>query len=277
VHLIRNAIDHGIACPQERLQAGKPRAGLVRLSAAHEGAHVVIRIDDDGNGLDLASIQRRAVETGLLSDDDRPGDEELANLIFEPGLSTARSITSVSGRGVGMDVVRRQVEALRGTVSVSSRQGHGTTITLTLPLTLAIIEGLLVGLDNDCFILPLSVIDENLELAAGDCPTGNARNLITLRGSLIPFVRLRELFGFAGARPSMERIVIVRAGDQRLGLVVDRILGTHQTVVQSLGHFYRQAAHVSGATILGDGQVALILDVAGLVSTFQLRGPRLQP
>jgi two-component system chemotaxis sensor kinase CheA len=157
---------------------------------------------------------------------------------------------------------------------VVSRRGEGTTVTLTLPLTLAIIEGLLVGLDDDCFILPLSIVDENLEISGDDCATGNARNLIALRGSLIPFVRLRELFGGGGARPAMERVVIVRAGDQRLGLVVDRIIGTHQTVVQSLGHFYRQTTHVSGATILGDGRVALILDVAGLVSTFQLRGPR---
>jgi len=269
VHLIRNAIDHGIKPPSERISQGKPGLGTLRLSATHEGAHVIIRIEDDGQGLPLKEIRARAIERGLLAPDAAVTDQELFQLIFLPGFSTAKSVTNVSGRGVGMDVVKRQIEALRGTVTITSQAGVGTTVILTLPLTLAIIDGLLVDVGRDSYIIPLSVVDENVEITADECATGNGRTLISVRGELIPFARLRQVFESDGTAPEVERVVIVRAHGQRMGLVVDRILGTHQTVVQSLGRFYRDATHVSGATILGDGQVALILDVAGLVRTIE--------
>lgn len=276
VHLIRNAIDHGIKPPSERISQGKPGQGTLRLSATHEGAHVIIRIEDDGQGLPLKAIRARALERGLLAPDAAVTDQELFQLIFLPGFSTAKSVTNVSGRGVGMDVVKRQIEALRGTVTISSQAGLGTTVILTLPLTLAIIDGLLVDVGRDSYIIPLSVVDENVEITADECATGNGRTLISVRGELIPFARLRQVFESDGTAPEVERVVIVRAHGQRMGLVVDRILGTHQTVVQSLGRFYRDATHVSGATILGDGQVALILDVAGLVRTIETGKQRSQ-
>ncbi len=268
VHLIRNAIDHGIGTPEERERAGKPRKGFIRLTASHEGAHVIIKIMDDGRGLDKEAIRKKALERKLLALDAKPSDSELFNLIFLPGFSTAKTVTNLSGRGVGMDVVKRQIDALRGAVSLSSEPGHGTRVTLTLPLTLAIIDGLLVEIDGDRFILPMSIVNENVELTAGECATGNGRNLVALRGELVPYLRLREIFCSSSKRPDIERIVIVNADTERVGLVVDRILGTHQTVIQSLGRFYRNVSIFSGATIMGDGKVALILDVAGLVSCY---------
>jgi two-component system chemotaxis sensor kinase CheA len=271
LHLIRNALDHGIGSPAERRSQGKPVQGVIRLSASHEGAHVIVRVQDDGQGLDRQAILERAVERGLLASGQELPDEELFSLIFLPGFSTARQVTRLSGRGVGMDVVKRQVEALRGSVSLSSQQGRGTSVTLLLPLTMAIIDGLLVGVGGDCYILPLSVVDENVEPQSQESATGNARNLIEVRDELVPFLHLGEFFGASVSPTGQERIVIVRAQGQRLGLVVDRIIGTHQTVVQGLGRFYRNVAPVSGATILGDGQVALILDVHGLVREISRR------
>jgi len=278
LHLVRNALDHGIGLPEQRRAQGKPSQGLIRLSASHEGAHVIVRVQDDGQGLDRKAIADRALERGLLQPAQELADEELFNLIFLPGFSTASQVTRLSGRGVGMDVVKRQVEALRGSVTLSSQPGRGTSVTLVLPLTLAIIDGLLVGIGEDCYILPLSVVDENVELQSQVSATGNDRKLIDVRGELVPFLNLGEFFGAEPGVPGQERIVIVRAQGQRLGLVVDRIIGTHQTVVQGLGRFYRNVAPVSGATILGDGQVALILDVHGLVREISRRQvPRAQP
>lgn len=265
VHLLRNAIDHGLDLPAERERQGKPRRGTLRLVASHEGAHVCLRIEDDGRGLDLEAIRRKAVENGLLAPESKPSELELHNLLFRPGFSTATKVTAISGRGVGMDVVKRQVDALRGRVSIASAPGRGTSVLLTLPLTLAIIDGLLLELGGENYILPMSVVNENVEVCDRECATGNGRNLISVRGDLIPYISLRELFDTPGQRPQIERIVIVQAGHERVGLVVDRIQGAHQTVIQSLGRFYRECPGFSGATILGEGQVALILDVAGLV------------
>jgi len=278
LHLIRNALDHGIGLPEQRRAQGKPSQGLIRLSASHEGAHVIVRVQDDGQGLDRKAITERALERGLLQPGQELAEEELFNLILLPGFSTASQVTRLSGRGVGMDVVKRQVEALRGSVNLSSQPGRGTSVTLVLPLTLAIIDGLLVGIGEDCYILPLSVVDENVELESQASATGNDRQLIEVRGELVPFINLGGFFGTKPGVPGQERIVIVRAQGQRVGLVVDRIIGTHQTVVQGLGRFYRNVAPVSGATILGDGQVALILDVHGLVREISRRQvPRAQP
>jgi two-component system, chemotaxis family, sensor kinase CheA len=265
VHLIRNSIDHGISKPEERIEKGKPRHGTIRLSASHEGAHVAIRIEDDGKGIDKEAVRAKAIEKKLISPDAVLSDRELFNLIFLPGFSTAKAVTSVSGRGVGMDVVKRQIDALRGSVEVSSAPGQGTSITLTLPLTLAIIDGLLVEVNREQFIIPMAMVTENVELAANQRAGRNGRNLLVVRGEQIPYLRLREIFSITGSEQDVERVVIVNYCGNRVGLVVDRVLGSHQTVIQSLGRLYQTIEVASGATIMGDGRVALILDVPGLV------------
>lgn len=265
VHLIRNSIDHGIETTAERQAAGKTAQGTIRLSAAHIGSNVVISIQDDGRGLDVEIIRAKAIEKHLISSDAKLSREEILNLIFLPGFSTAKKVTSVSGRGVGMDVVRRQIDALRGSIQLSSEKDAGTTVALTLPLTLAIIDGLLVQVADIQFIIPMSAVAENVELPRIDRGRNNGRNLISVRGELVSYLSLRENFGLEGTAPDPEKVVIVRQGADRVGLVVDRVLGSHQTVIQTLGRFYRNIEVLSGATIMGDGRVALILDIAGLL------------
>ncbi len=265
VHLIRNCIDHGVEPPEERERQGKPRRAIVRLSATHAGSHVVVAIHDDGRGLNLAAIRAKAIERKLITAEAPLSEKETINLIFLPGFSTAKQVTSVSGRGVGMDVVRRMIEALRGTIQITTRAGQGTSVALSLPLTLAIIEGQLAEIGTDQFIVPMAAVAENIELEPGQRTRRNGRNVVTVRGELIPYIRLRELFEIRTPAPDTEMAVIVSYEDQRVGLVVDRVLGSHQTVIQPLGPFYRQIEVASGATIMGDGRVALILDLAGLV------------
>ena len=265
VHLIRNSLDHGIESVEVRESLGKPKRGTIRLSAQHIGSNVVVSIQDDGKGLDLEAIRAKAIEKKLVDADAVLTENEIYNLILQPGFSTASKITSVSGRGVGMDVVKRQVDALRGTITIATEKGKGSTISLTLPLTLAIIEGLLVEIGRDQFIVPMAVVTENVELHRSDRAQSNGRNLIAVRGELIPYIRLRELFGDTEGELEVEKIVIVQHGEQRVGIVVDRVVGSHQTVIQSLGHFYKDIEIVSGATIMGDGRVALIFDLAGLI------------
>lgn len=265
VHLIRNSIGHGIESPEVRAAAGKPRRGIIRLAAAHIGSNVVITIADDGRGLDPEAIRAKAVEKGLIAAAAKLSEREMYELIFRPGFSTAKQVTNVSGRGVGMDVVKRQFEALRGQVAMTSEFGKGTTLTLTLPLTLAIIDGLLVEIGRDQFIVPMSVVTENVELPHVDRTRNNGRNVVAIRGELVPYVRLRDAFAITGTELDVEKVVIAKHGQDRVGLVVDRVLGNHQTVIQSLGKFYRDIELVSGATIMGDGRVALILDLGGLV------------
>jgi two-component system chemotaxis sensor kinase CheA len=192
-------------------------------------------------------------------------DKELLGLILLPGFSTARAVTSVSGRGVGMDVVKRQIDALRGSIAISSQPGKGTQILLRLPLTLAIIEGLLLQVGKDRFIVPMASVAENVELEQAQRARHNGRNVTAVRGELIPYIDLRQTFAIAGERPAIEKIVIVQYEDQRVGLVVDRVLGTHQTVIQPMGRFLRKITVVSGSTVMGDGQVALILDIHAVV------------
>ncbi len=265
VHLIRNSIDHGIETLAERVQSGKSPRGRLLLSALHTGSNVAITIEDDGKGLNKDRILAKAVEKGLVQADTVLSDKDIFNLIFLPGFSTAQQITSISGRGVGMDVVRRQIEQLRGIIEVTSEPGRGTRIVLTLPLTLAIIDGLLVEIEREQYIIPMSIVTENVELHKADRLRGNGRNVIPVRGELIPYVQLREVFHFSGRQPEIEKIVIVSQEGQRVGLVVDRVIGSHQTVIQSLGRFYGNIGMFSGATIMGDGRVALILDSAGLI------------
>lgn len=266
VHLIRNSCDHGVEAPSARTAAGKPAAGTVKLSAYHSGPNVFIEIRDDGAGLDLEAVRRKALERGLIEAGQQLTNKEIVNLIFAPGLSTAKEVSNVSGRGVGMDVVKRAIEALRGTVEVESERGAGTTIRVKLPLTLAIIEGLLVAVGDSSYVLPMSIVEECVEITRKD-PERAGASLAPVRGELVPYVTLREWFGVEGERPPIEQIAIATVEGQRYGFVVDHVIGQHQTVIKTLGKMYRDTKGVSGATILGDGAVALIVDVPALIQT----------
>jgi two-component system chemotaxis sensor kinase CheA len=265
VHLIRNSCDHGIESPEQRKTAGKTARGTVRLSAYHTGPNVFIEIRDDGAGLDAEAIRAKGIERGLLTADATPSQQDLFKLIFQAGFSTAKALSNVSGRGVGMDVVKRSIDALRGSVEVQSVKGQGTTIRLRLPLTLAIIEGLMVGVGDAKYVLPMSLVEECVELTREDVERSHGNSLATVRGELVPYLRLREWFAIVGERPAIEQIVIVSVEGTRFGFVVDAVVGQHQTVIKTLGHMYRQTEGLSGATILGDGTVALIVDVSALI------------
>jgi two-component system chemotaxis sensor kinase CheA len=265
VHCLRNCLDHAIEPPAERLARGKPRRGTIRLSAVHTGSDVVVGIQDDGRGIDRAAVRAKAVERQLITADAILSEKDILNLILQPGFSTARQVTSVSGRGVGMDAVKRQIDALRGCLSMASEEGKGTRLSITLPLTLAIIEGLLVQVGGDQFIVPMSAVTENVELPAAQKARKNGRNLIAVRGDLVPYIDLRKAFRIEGEAPAIEKVIVVQRDGDRVGIVVDRVLGTHQTVIQSLGRFFRNINVVSGATIMGDGRVALIMDIAAVV------------
>ena len=267
VHLIRNSMDHGIEIPSDRASAGKPSKGTIKLSAAHKGANVVITIHDDGKGLDKDKLLNKAIEKGLVSPDVELSDKEIYSLILMPGFSTAQAVTNLSGRGVGMDVVKREIETLRGKVDISSELGAGTTIQLSLPLTLAIIDGLLVDVAGDKYVVPVSTVEECLEMNDLINALSKERNLIKVRGEMVPYVRLREIFGVPGDNSGIEEAVIVNMNDLRMGIVVDHIIGDYQTVIKSLGKMYEDVTEISGATIMGDGNVALILDVAGVMET----------
>ena len=265
IHLIRNAIDHGLETPDGRKEAGKPGAGRITLSARHAGAQVLISIADDGRGLDRARIQARAEEQGLIPAGAKLSDGELFQLIFQPGFSTAKEVTSLSGRGVGMDVVKRTIEGLRGKIDVVSTPGEGAELTLRLPLTLAIIDGLLVRVGKGRYVLPLSAVEECVELSAEEDARSHGRSFLNIRGDLVPFLRLRELFNASAPADRYQKVVIVSSGDLRVGLVVDQVIGNHQTVIKSLSKLHSGVETFSGATILGDGTVALILDISHLV------------
>ncbi len=265
VHLIRNSIDHGIERPDVREAAGKPRMGTISLSAVHSGAFVQIEIGDDGAGMDRDAIRARAEERGLLPDGAEISDSELCGLVFTPGFSTAKEVTNVSGRGVGLDVVKRAIDGLRGTIEISNRKGGGTTFTLKLPLTLAIIDGFLTKIDDEHYIFPLSLVEECVELTR-DTAFSSGRSLLNVRGQVVPYVRLREQFEIDGTPPAIEQVVIARIANNRIGFVVDHVVGDHQTVIKNLGSLYRQVDGISGATILGDGTVALVLDLPRLTA-----------
>jgi len=275
VHIIRNSIDHGIEMPEVRKAAGKSSHGTVYLGAEHSGDSVLVTIRDDGGGLDRDAIRAKAIERGLISATAEVSDKEIYAQIFAPGFSTAAKVTSVSGRGVGMDVVKRGIDGLRGTIGVDSVRGKGTTITLKIPLTLAIIESLLVKIGNEHFVLPLAAIEECVELSRADVEAAHGRNLATVRGSLTPFISLREQFKIAGERPDIEQIVIVSVHGARIGFVVDFVVGEHQTVIKPLGRMYQDVKGISGATILGDGTVALILDPGILTQDAEIAEQRL--
>ncbi|ABK43151.1 CheA signal transduction histidine kinase [Magnetococcus marinus MC-1] len=265
VHIIRNSIDHGVESPQQRQAVGKPAAGTVHLSAEHSGANVLIRITDDGAGLDPKKLRTKAVEKGQLPADNELTDKEAYQLIFGAGFSTAAKITNVSGRGVGMDVVRKSIDSLRGSVEVDSTLGQGTSITLKLPLTLAIIEGLLVQIHDEYFVLPLAAVEECVELTRTDVANTHGRQVINVRGHIVPYIRLRDRFEISGPAPDVEQIVISEVEGQQMGFVVDHVIGQHQTVIKSLGKGFKHPDEFSGATILGNGTVALIIDLSKIV------------
>jgi two-component system, chemotaxis family, sensor kinase CheA len=263
VHLLRNSIDHGIESPQERRAAGKSAAGVIRLGAAHVGGEVAITVADDGAGLDAAGIRSRAEQRGLVAPGADLTTKELFNLIFLPGFSTAKTVTSISGRGVGMDVVKRAIDALRGSLEIDSEPGRGTAITVRLPLTLAIIDGLQIQVGEEYYVIPLALVEECVELPRAE--NGVEHRIVNMRGEIVPCLRLREVFGISGDFPAIEPIVVVKVDGLRVGLAVDRVVGEHQTVIKSLGRLYRDVEEFSGATIRGDGSMSLILDVSALV------------
>ncbi len=265
VHMIRNCVDHGIEGPDDRSKKDKPSVGTIRMSAAHSGAHVVIRIEDDGAGMDKEKIRTKAIEKGLIAADAHLTDKAVYELIFEPGFSTAEKVTNVSGRGVGMDVVKRNiVDDLRGTIDVTSELGTGTTVAVKLPLTLAIIDSLLVKIKENYFVLPLANVEECVELKEEHIEQQHGKNMAEIRGHLVPYIRLREQFVINGSRPDIEQVVVCEIDQNRVGFAVDTVVGSHQTVIKPLGSMYKGIKGVSGATILGDGTVALILDVPKL-------------
>lgn len=277
IHILRNSMDHGLEAPDVREAAGKSRTGTLRIAASHEGTHVVIRIIDDGRGIDLAAVRRKAIAQGLIREDEELGEQETIALVTRPGFSTAAAVTELSGRGVGMDVVKRTIESLRGSLAITTQAGAGTTIKLTLPLTLAIIDGLLVEISGDRFIVPMAAVTENLELTRAERYAHNERNAVAVRGELVPYIRLREVFEMSEHDGTHERIVVVTVDGHRVGLVVDRVVGLHQTVIQPLGQFCRSVDLFSGTTIMGDGRVAMILDLASTIRRADRARSRIEP
>ncbi|MDA9498208.1 chemotaxis protein CheA [Bradyrhizobium sp. CCBAU 11357] len=268
VHLIRNAIDHGVEDTATRAASGKTEQGRIELAAVHSGAQVLVTVKDNGGGLNTARIRAKAEEQGLIAAGAVLSDHEIHQFLFHPGFSTAQTISALSGRGVGMDVVKRTIENMRGSIDLSTRPGQGTTVTLRLPLTLAIIEGLLIRVGEGRYIIPLSAVEECVELTAED-ERSRGRNFLNVRGNLVPFLRLRELMAASGAPDRHQKTIIISTGETRVGLVADQIIGNHQTVIKSLSKLHSDVTIFSGATILGDGTAALILDVAQLVAMAQ--------
>ncbi|KQM28632.1 MULTISPECIES: chemotaxis protein CheA [unclassified Sphingomonas] len=269
VHLIRNSCDHGLETPDDRAAVGKPAAGTVRLAAHQAGGEVVITIRDDGRGINRARVRAKAEANGLIQPDQALSDHDLLQMIFAPGFSTAATVTNLSGRGVGMDVVKRTIEGLRGSIDVQSTEGEGSLIALRIPLTLAIIDGLLVRVGTGRYVIPLTAVEECIELSLEDDLRHRGRSLITLREKLVPFLRLREMFATDTRPDPFQKIVVVATPQGRVGLVVDQIIGNHQTVIKPMSALHQGAATFAGATILGDGEVALILDIAQLIALGQ--------
>ena len=276
VHLVRNSIDHGLERPEDRIAAGKPAKGRVLLSAHQTGGEVIITIKDDGRGINRDRVRAKAEASGLIQPGAALSDQDLLQLIFQPGFSTAQQVTNLSGRGVGMDVVKKTVEALRGAIDITSRPGEGSEVSLRIPLTLAIIDGLLVRVGQGNYVIPLSAVEECLELSLEEDLRSRGRSFISLRDSLVPFLRLRELFRTGTQPDPHQKVVVISTGSERVGLVVDQIIGDHQTVIKSMSKLHHDVVTFSGATILGDGNVALILDVTHLVAVGQQQEAQLR-
>jgi two-component system chemotaxis sensor kinase CheA len=266
-HLVRNSCDHGIELPADRLAKGKSEHGTITLSASHQGGSIVIDVRDDGRGLSREKILKKAQERGL-DVSDQMTDSEVWQLIFAPGFSTAEEVTDVSGRGVGMDVVKRNIAALNGSVEIDSAEGYGMKVSVRLPLTLAIMDGMSVGVGEEVYILPLSSVVESFQVNADDVSTvAQGSQLVKVRDEYMPVIALEKIFQVPrfDLNKSSNIMVVVEADGSRVALLVDELLGQHQVVVKNLESNYRKVPNVSGATILGDGTVALILDTGGLV------------
>jgi two-component system chemotaxis sensor kinase CheA len=264
LHMIRNAVDHGIETPDERHARGKNPCGVLRLNAFHSAGNILIQLSDDGAGFDRQRIIAKAEALGLIEDGGRLTDQEVYRLVFQAGFSTAQEVTDLSGRGVGMDVVRRNIDSLRGNIDIQSRAGEGATITIRLPLTLAIIEGFSVIAGDETYVIPLEMISECLELPHEQISSPNG-GVISLRGEPLPYVRLRDTLGTPGKPPARENVVVLSHEGGRAGLAVDELLGESQAIIKPLSRLFQQVKGISGSTILGDGRVALILDVSTLM------------
>ena len=265
LHMIRNAVDHGIEPPKVRHAKGKNVCGVLKLSATHKAGNILIQLSDDGAGFNRERILAKAQDLDLLTEGEEISDQEIFNLVFKSGFSTAEAVTDLSGRGVGMDVVRRNIELLRGSIEIKSTEGQGTTITIRLPLTLAIIDGFSVVANDETYVIPLEMISECLELPA-DQISREKLGVINLRGEPLPYVRLREVFGSPGAPPLRENVVVLHREGELAGIAVDRLIGECQAIIKPLSRIFRDVPGVSGSTILDSGRVALILDVAALLN-----------
>ncbi|MDQ2681144.1 MAG: chemotaxis protein CheA [Candidatus Eremiobacteraeota bacterium] len=267
MHLLRNCVDHGIETPQERERLGKPRQGTLSLNAYHEGNQIIIEVADDGSGIDLQRVRDHGIKQGLISAEDRLSDREIVELIFTPGFSTAETVSDVSGRGVGMDVVKKNILRLKGVFDVDSQTGVGTTFTMKLPLTLAIIQALLVRVSDELYSIPLDSVIESQRVEMKDVRTVHGSEVITLRGQVVPLLRVADFFELGGERdPEKVMIVIVGLQGRQVGLVVDSFQGEQEIVIKPLSDVVGRVAGISGATILGNGSISLIIDVHSLVS-----------
>ncbi|NOZ11022.1 MAG: chemotaxis protein CheA [Gammaproteobacteria bacterium] len=269
MHLIRNSMDHGIESPIERTKAGKPEEGVIELKAFHETGTIVIKVSDDGGGLNPQKLLKIAKERGVLRDDQSLSENEIYKLIFEPGFSTAESVSNISGRGVGMDVVRRNIESLRGSISVNSTLGKGVTMTIRLPLTLAIIDGFHICVSNESFIIPLDMLDECVTMTETQKQEADLHNYINLRDEVLPLIHMNNYFGLSPKAETATRmnIVVVKFAGRKLGLLVDKLHGEAQAVVKPLGRVFQGVRGFAGFTILGSGQLALVLDIQDLAKS----------
>ncbi|MFH1624593.1 MAG: chemotaxis protein CheA [Pseudomonadota bacterium] len=268
VHLLRNSADHGIELPKERVKTGKAPKGVISLSAHHEGNHVVIKIKDDGRGIDPVMLKTRAVEMGILSDTEAEvmSNGEALNLIFSPGFSTAEVVTDVSGRGVGMDVVRTNIENMNGLIELESSPGQGTEMRIRIPLTLAIIQALLTKVNEEIFAIPLASIVEIIRVLPSQVQTVERKEVLHLRDTVIPLIRLHDIFGMPPSREADRLyVVVVGLAEKKVGLITDSLIGQQEVVIKSMGEYLKSTQGISGATIMGDGHVTLIVDVGGLV------------
>lgn len=267
MHIIRNSIDHGIESPEERKKHGKSPRGIITFKAFYSGSNVYIQVADDGAGIDVNKIRKHAITKGLIQPESNLSSKEILDLIFLPGFSTAENVTNISGRGVGMDVVKRKIADLRGEINLETRINEGTTITAKLPLTLSIIDGLLVQIDDAYFVIPLSSVNKCFEFKH-EVLVNAVNNLIYVNDGHIPFIYLRKEFEIDTVSPDLEQVVIIEYGDVRIGLTVDKVIGEYQAVLKSLGSMYKKQDIISGATILGDGTVALVVDPNKIINQF---------
>lgn len=267
LHLVRNAIDHGLEQSEERVKQGKSARGQLALNAYHDSGSIVIEVSDDGKGLDPDVLRQKGIEKGLIAEDAQLSEADLFKLIFEAGFSTAQSVSNLSGRGVGMDVVRRNVTELRGRIDIESKLGQGTTVRIMLPLTLAIIDGFSISVGDNTFVVPLDAVMECVELDQADTHSDGRYNYINLRSQVLPIVNIRQHFALGGQLPKRQNIVVVQSGTERIGLVVDKLLGEFQTVIKPLGELFTNIDSISGSTIMGNGEVGLILDIQGLINS----------